>query len=148
MAPENGFVRSLEERGGMATYINNAWGGNRHTVTATPGRSDDAEGVYCDDCCKNQAKKQFLHLTKGEFSLCDDCWLSADHEEDYLENCSCACPTYVVSGEEVNCDECSRKVQYLSHCDCPISSILPEAPNNCVFCKGVVMPYVDKDAEK
>ncbi len=66
--------------------------------------------VSCADCRTAPATRTFLHLTKGHFPLCDDCFIGADHEDDYLEYCN-------------------------HHWDCPPP--LPDAPV-CRYCERLV----------
>lgn len=37
----------------------------------------------CVSCQKEQATITFMHLTNGNFELCDSCFRWADHERDY-----------------------------------------------------------------
>jgi hypothetical protein len=40
---------------------------------------------WCEDCRESAAVREFMHLRKGTFFLCDSCFMWADHEDDYLE---------------------------------------------------------------
>jgi len=76
-----------------------------------PASSDDDHDVYyCDDCGKEPAVTQFIHLTKGEYFLCAGCWPSADHEEHYLQYCECDNP--FLSDDCKQCWQCNREIYY------------------------------------
>jgi hypothetical protein len=115
-------------------------------------REQEAEGeweeeeVLCADCGKVPATHRFIHLWKGEFWLCAPCWSWADHEDDFLEACSCGQPLYE-QGEDnkVYCGECNRSVNSIQHCECPIpSTSYASFPTHCVFCKGFVARVKDE----
>ncbi len=128
------FWPEVERSGEMASYIDNdARGDGRQTATVTPGRSDTCEDCYyCDDCGETPATTRFLHLTKGEFFLCETCWLSADHEEDYLEE------------PDWSCDENREAL-----CECPVPVLSVEHHGNyCIFCWGPVVPLTEEEGDK
>ena len=128
------FLPEVEGSGEMASYIDNdARGDGRQTATVTPGRSDTCEDCYyCDDCGETPATTRFLHLTKGEFFLCETCWLSADHEEDYLEE------------PDWSCDENREAL-----CECPVPVLSVEHHGNyCIFCWGPVVPLTEEEGDK
>ena len=60
----------------------------------------------CQDCCVESATRQFVHLQKGVFCLCERCFVWADHEEDYLDYCNHAAPEGRLG--QVYCDLCHR----------------------------------------
>lgn len=110
---------------------------------------EEADCQECADCGAALGPDlppcRFLHLTKGVFWLCSDCWVNADHEEDYLENCTCSDKVYCKLGEEsLSCYSCWKPVKHVQHCDCPVPSIDKETPNHCLFCKGAVMNKKDE----
>ena len=110
---------------------------------------EENDYLECADCGVSlgpaRAPTQFLHLTKGDFWLCPDCWTNADHEEDYLEYCTCPNKLYWKAQDEpMGCYWCCREVKYVEHCDCPVPSTDKETPNHCLFCKGAVMNKKDE----
>jgi len=40
----------------------------------------------CEDCGLEPAVRLFLHLRGTEHYLCTACYMSADHDDDYLRN--------------------------------------------------------------
>jgi len=82
------------------------------SFTLPPASSDDDDHdvYYCDDCGKEPAVTQFIHLTKGEYFLCAGCWQSADHEEHYLQYCECSDP--FLSDDCKQCWKCNREIYY------------------------------------
>lgn len=99
--------------------------------------------LECADCGISlgpaHAPCRFLHLSKGAFWLCSDCWCNADHEEDYLEHCNCNETVYWKPEDEpMSCYWCCRPVKYVQHCGCPVPSVDKETPDHCLFCKGAV----------
>ena len=125
--------REVEE---MASYIDNdARGDGRQTATVTPGHSECCEDYcyYCDDCGEVPATTRFLHLTKGEFFLCDLCMAAADHEEDYLENRD---------------DHWEEEEEKYALCECPVPVLLVEHHGNyCIFCWGAVVPLTEEEGD-
>jgi hypothetical protein len=111
--------------------------------------AEDDDYLECADCGASlgpgRTPTQFIHLTKGDFWLCPDCWTAADHEEDYLEYCSCSETVYWKAHDgSISCYWCFREVRNVEHCDCPVPSIDKETPNHCLFCKGAVMNKKDE----
>jgi hypothetical protein len=105
------------------------------------GWEDDE--LQCADCGTtlgpSRAPCRFLHLSKGAFWLCSDCWCNADHEEDYLEHCNCNETVYWKPEDEpMSCYWCCRPVKHVQHCGCPVPSVDKETPDHCLFCKGAV----------
>ncbi len=103
----------------------------------------DDDELDCADCGTSlgpsRAPIRFLHLTKGAFWVCSDCWVNADHEDDYLVYCNCEDRIYwKPEGGLMSCDWCCRPVKHIQHCECPVPSTDKETPNHCVFCKGAV----------
>ena len=99
------------------------------------------EEVPCADCGKEAATIRFVHLWKGEFWLCRSCWHWADHEDDYLETCTCGSQRiYKAEEHKVVCGDCHREIKHVVHCQCPLAPTLTEHPNHCIFCKGFVAP--------
>lgn len=43
----------------------------------------------CEDCQVEPATRLFLHLRGTEHWLCPDCFLAADHEDNYLQKRIC-----------------------------------------------------------
>jgi hypothetical protein len=39
----------------------------------------------CEDCGFEPAVRTFLHLRGTEHRLCTECYMSADHDDDYLQ---------------------------------------------------------------
>ena len=110
---------------------------------------EEVEELECADCGMSlgpsRAPLQFLHLAKGAFWLCSDCWVNADHEDDYLENCNCSDRIYWKPDDApMSCYWCCRPVKHVQHCDCPVPSIDKETPDHCLFCKGAVVNKKDE----
>jgi hypothetical protein len=105
-------------------------------------REQEAEEGFeeetCADCRKKPATRVFMHLHKGEFFLCDGCWQMADHEDDYLEVCTCSSPTPAKgAGAQAQCMDCLRKLQAWRWCMCPVVDKADEG-KYCSLCYGLV----------
>jgi hypothetical protein len=72
---------------------------------------DEDDGVYgwCWDCERDAAEIVFNHLDGREIPLCSHCWLSANHEPDYLLFCECVIPR--LDGNGWQCAECRYEIQ-------------------------------------
>lgn len=107
---------------------------------------EEAAHEWCADCGKVPAERRFVHLTKGEFWLCASCWMGADHEDDYLEVCTCGVALYhQVEGQSFHCLDCARPVKHVMHCQCPRPSTAADHPNYCAFCQGAVVHVEDEE---
>lgn len=67
----------------------------------------EAMNGMCQDCSANPVTCRFVHLHKGVFYLCDECFGFADHEDDYLEYCDHAYPD--VQAGQTHCNLCRRQ---------------------------------------
>jgi hypothetical protein len=92
--------------------------------------------VECADCRKAPATRTFLHMTKGHFPLCDDCFMDADHEEDYLEYCDGYCRGPPPLPDAPVCRHCERLVRRCS-CRSPWHAPWDAGCLRCVNCSGV-----------
>ena len=98
----------------------------------------------CADCKKEPATRRFLHLHKGEFFLCDGCWQMADHEDDYLEVCTCSNPLPAVgAAATLQCMDCLRTIKHRSFCECPVVDKADEDKGSCSFCYGLIVKLKD-----
>ena len=102
----------------------------------------------CEDCQECDATTRFVHLTKGEFFLCDACFAAADHEDDYLEFCTCVYPHHEKKGDVIRCAECMRSIKAPMHCQCPVFATDPDKPNHCVLCWGLVVLLSQEEGDR
>jgi len=110
------------------------------------GWEEEVPDQLCADCGKVPAECRFVHMDKGEFWLCRRCWHWADHEDDYLEICSCSTRVYQQGPEgTITCGDCKRTVHRAFHCQCPVPATVPEDRNICVFCHGAVVHVEDEE---
>jgi hypothetical protein len=112
-------------------------------------REQEAEEGFeeetCADCRKEPATRRFMHLHKGEFFLCEGCFGMADHEDDYLEVCTCPNPTPARgAGAALECMECLRDIKTRRLCECPVVSRADEQRGTCDVCHGLVVKAKDE----
>lgn len=107
----------------------------RETQAELADQAEALNGQRCQDCRLQPATCRFVHLRKGEFFLCDNCFGWADHEDDYLENCQCEWP----EGDpgQTDCDLCRRPLPTVAfYCACAAPVVKDEQRVNCRSCNG------------
>lgn len=102
----------------------------------------------CDDCREMPATTRFVHLWKGDYLLCDGCYAAADHEDDYLEVCTCDDPVHFMDEGKLRCSECMRTIKVPMHCHCPVLATAAGNPNHCLLCAGAVVPLTEQEGDR
>lgn len=92
--------------------------------------------VPCWDCRQAPATRTFLHMTKGHFPLCDSCFEFADHDDDYLETCTCLHPEG--APDATICRACTRVIV---RCTCQNPAHFGIWGRRCFTCNGVTDPF-------
>lgn len=107
----------------------------RETQAELADQADAIQGM-CQDCRREPATCKFVHLHKGVFYLCDDCFGMADHEDDYLERCECAVPEGWVG--DSTCFACRRPLPPATvYCTCAAPVVTRDIEQiNCKSCHG------------
>jgi hypothetical protein len=102
----------------------------------------------CEDCRVMPATTRFLHLSNGAYHLCDECFIAADHEDDYLEVCTCWHPVHIKEEDSLRCEECMRTIKAPMHCQCPVVATAADYPNHCLLCAGAVIPLTEQEGDR
>lgn len=106
----------------------------RETQAELADQSEAIRGL-CQDCGREPATCRFLHLRKGTFYLCENCFGMADHEDDYLDYCDHAFP----EGEagDTYCSLCRRQLREPdAYCMCAAPVMKGLERINCQSCCG------------